>query len=150
MNTRSTKRTNLTPIMNFLPPGALRTAIFKWVDHQADKPALSEALCRLVELGLEVSFDGIRSRDRQKRRAREMAGQTIDDMSDATTAVDDRRLASRIYLTVRRSSVGFELMVQSVASRSDDNKNNAANVSCRGELAFLRDRLLSLKSRINS
>jgi hypothetical protein len=90
MNTRSTKRTNLTPIMNFRPPGALRAAIFKWVDHQADKPALSEALCRLVELGLAVSSDNIRSRDRQKRRAREMAGQTIDDMSDATTAVDDR------------------------------------------------------------
>jgi hypothetical protein len=89
MNTKPTKYAN-EPAEDLRPSPALRTAIFDWVNHQADKPTLSEAICRLVELGLAANGNNIRSEDRQKRRAREMAGETIDDMGDATTTADDR------------------------------------------------------------
>lgn len=97
MNTKPTKRAN-EPAVDFRPPAALRTAIFQWVNRQADKPPLSEAICRLVELGLALSGDNVQSGDRQKRRAREMAGETIDDMGDATTTANDRATRKRDLL----------------------------------------------------
>jgi hypothetical protein len=41
-------------MMGFRAEVALRTAIEKWAKQQPDKPSLSEATRRLVELGLKV------------------------------------------------------------------------------------------------
>jgi hypothetical protein len=76
---------------------ALQEAILQWIDRQADKPALSQAICRLIELGL-ASGDGAECGDRQKRRAREIAGNTIDDMSDTTTTAGNRAARKRDLL----------------------------------------------------
>jgi hypothetical protein len=48
----------------------LLRAIVAWMARQKDKPSLSEAISRLVQLGLTLTRD----QDRQKRRARKMAG----------------------------------------------------------------------------
>lgn len=62
--------------------------------RQNDKPNLSEAISRLVQLGLTLDH----TQDRQQRRARKMAGDTIDRMGDATTTADDREIRKRDLL----------------------------------------------------
>jgi hypothetical protein len=99
MNTKSKRRTNLHPLMGFRPTLLLRAAIITWAERQAEKPTLSESLCRLVERGLTVREDGSRFGDGQKRRARKMAGDAIVNMIDATTAADDRAARKRHLLT---------------------------------------------------
>jgi hypothetical protein len=41
-------------MMGFRVSAALRTAIVKWAEQQPDMPKLSEAMRRLVELGLKA------------------------------------------------------------------------------------------------
>lgn len=62
--------------------------------RQSDKPSLSEAIGRLVELGLALYTDT----DRQKRRARKMAGDAIDRMGDTATTAEDRAVRKRDLL----------------------------------------------------
>ena len=45
--------TGITPMIGFRADPALRAAIEKWAAHQPDKPRLSEATRRLVELGFK-------------------------------------------------------------------------------------------------
>ncbi|MEY9879149.1 hypothetical protein [Bradyrhizobium sp. USDA 328] len=70
----------------FRPSQPQLKAITAWIACQSDKPSLSEAISRLVELGLALHADP----DRQKRRARKMAGDAIDRMGDTTTTAEDR------------------------------------------------------------
>jgi hypothetical protein len=51
---------------------------------QRDKPSRSEAIRRLVELGLTVQTKGRQSNEGQRNRAREMASSAIDSMTDTT------------------------------------------------------------------
>jgi hypothetical protein len=46
--------TGITPMIGFRAEATLRSAIEKWAKQQPDKPKLSEATRRLVELGLKV------------------------------------------------------------------------------------------------
>jgi hypothetical protein len=52
----------------------------------------SEAIRRLVELGLTLKTKGHQSKEGQKKRAHEMAGTAIDNMMDTATSPDDRLL----------------------------------------------------------
>ena len=67
----------------------LRRSIEDWAAKQDDQPGRSEAIRRLVELGLTVKPKA-RSRggEQQKERAREMAGKALDRMSDTTAPAD--------------------------------------------------------------
>jgi hypothetical protein len=47
-------RTGITPLMGFRADPATRAAIVRWAENQADTPSLSEAIRRLVELGLKA------------------------------------------------------------------------------------------------
>lgn len=49
---RGRPATGQVPLMAFRAAPALRAAIVKWAEAQPDKPKLSEAIRRLVELGL--------------------------------------------------------------------------------------------------
>src|SRR5689334_5569807 len=82
MNINSKNRGNRNPLMGFRSEPSLRAAIVRWSESQNWKPTLSEAIGQLVELGLN-------SRARQDR-ARKMAGDAIDNMSDAAATADDR------------------------------------------------------------
>ena len=65
----------------------------RWIvgsDKQADRPSRSEAVRRLVELGLTVKTRGRQSSEDQKLRARAIAGKTIDRLSDETARADDQ------------------------------------------------------------
>jgi hypothetical protein len=55
----SLPRFGTTSKLTFAPSGrpvypAFRAAIIRWAEKQSDKPTLSEAIRRLVELGLKV------------------------------------------------------------------------------------------------
>ena len=90
--------TGVTPMMAFRADPSLRATIEKWAKQQHDKPKLSEATRRLVELGLTVKSKGRQSSEGQKLRAREMAGNAIDTMTDATAHADDQASRKRRLL----------------------------------------------------
>jgi hypothetical protein len=46
--------TGITPMMGFRADPALRASIVRWAENQSDMPALSEAIRRLVEIGLKA------------------------------------------------------------------------------------------------
>ena len=47
-------RTGITPLMGFRADPVIRAAIVRWAEKQPDMPSLSEAIRRLVELGLKA------------------------------------------------------------------------------------------------
>jgi hypothetical protein len=47
-------RTGITPLLGFRADPATRAAIMNWAENQPDTPSLSEAIRRLVELGLKA------------------------------------------------------------------------------------------------
>jgi hypothetical protein len=77
-------------MVGFRAPSVLRASIEKWAEHQPDLPSRSEATRRLVELGLTVKAKGRRPSEGQRIRAREMAGKTIDEMTDTGATPDDQ------------------------------------------------------------
>jgi hypothetical protein len=98
MNGKSKRRIDRGPFTGFRPAPPLRSAIIKWAAHQAERPTLSEAISRLVELGLAVEENRGGPGDGQKRRARKLAGETIDHVLDTTTNADDRATRKRRLL----------------------------------------------------
>jgi hypothetical protein len=70
-------------------PG-MRASVVRWAEHQPDLPSRSEATRRLVEFGLTVKAKGRRPSEGQRIRAREMAGKTIDEMTDTGATPDDQ------------------------------------------------------------
>jgi hypothetical protein len=70
-----------------LPPG-LKSKIGAWATRQDDKPSLSEAIRRLVELGLAGEV-APRQRSRGAKAA-EMAGRTIDRLGDQSATGEER------------------------------------------------------------
>jgi hypothetical protein len=47
-------RTGTTPLMGFRADPVIRASIVRWAENQPDMPSLSEAIRRLVELGLKA------------------------------------------------------------------------------------------------
>jgi hypothetical protein len=47
-------RTGITPLMGFRADPVIRASIVRWAEKQPDMPSLSEAIRRLVELGLKA------------------------------------------------------------------------------------------------
>ena len=45
--------TGITPMMGFRAEPAIRAEIVRWAENQPDMPSLSEAIRRLVEIGLK-------------------------------------------------------------------------------------------------
>jgi hypothetical protein len=89
-------RTGITPLIGFRADGVTRAAIIKWAENQPDQPTLSEAIRRLVELGLTVravqrpKSDNVKPRRDTKQRARELAGTAIDEMTDNTASRENQ------------------------------------------------------------
>ena len=87
---RGRPATGKDPLMGFRASPVMRASVVKWAEGQPDEPTLSEAIRRLVELGLTVKTSGRKSSEGQKLRARDMAGKAIDRMSDTTAHPDDQ------------------------------------------------------------
>ena len=82
--------TGKDPLMGFRASPVMRASVVKWAENQPDNPSLSEAIRRLVELGLTVKAKGRRSSEGQRLRAREMAAKTIDKLADTAATPDDQ------------------------------------------------------------
>jgi hypothetical protein len=91
-------RTGTTPLMGFRADPVIRASIVRWAEKQPDMPTLSEAIRRLVELGLTVKSKGRQSNEGQRLRAREMAGNAIDVMTDSTAHAEDQASRKRRLL----------------------------------------------------
>ena len=65
----------------------------RWAENQSDSPTLSEAIRRLVELGLTVRIKPKRAPAGRADRAKELAAKAIDSLTVGTA--DDEEKASR-------------------------------------------------------
>jgi hypothetical protein len=83
--------TGITPMMAFRADPAMRGSVVRWAERQADHPTLSEAIRRLVELGLKGEMPARRvSNSGQKLRAEELATKTIEKMIDRSGPPEQR------------------------------------------------------------
>ena len=79
--------------MGFRADPAIRGAIVRWAEMQPDNPTLSEAIRRLVELGLTVRPKPKQAPVARVARAKELASKAIDKLT--VEAPDDDPKASR-------------------------------------------------------
>jgi hypothetical protein len=81
-------------MIGFRADARLRENIEKWGRAHPDKPRLSDAIRRLVELGLTVKTkerqknEDAKQRQDRKQRAHELAGIAVDKMTDITASRD--------------------------------------------------------------
>jgi hypothetical protein len=84
-------RTGITPLIGFRADPVIRASIIRWAEKQPDSPSLSEAIRRLVELGLQVKTPVRRaSKPGRKLRAQELATRAIEKIIDPTTHPEER------------------------------------------------------------
>jgi hypothetical protein len=85
---RGRPATGRDPVSAVRLPVELTAAVDKWAEgHEANR---SEAIRRLVELGLTVKAKRRATSGNQKLRANEMAGKAIDKMTDTTATRGDQ------------------------------------------------------------
>ncbi|MES2600205.1 MAG: hypothetical protein V4602_05275 [Pseudomonadota bacterium] len=82
--------TGKDPLMGFRAPPVMRASIVKWAEKQADKPTLSEAIPRLVAVGLTAKVRPKGDTESKHARAKELAHSAIDKMSDVSASADDK------------------------------------------------------------
>jgi hypothetical protein len=87
---RGRPATGRDPAVTIRLPEAVLASVEHWAMSQKDQPPRSQAIRRLVELGLTVKSRVRSSSGDQKLRAREMAGKAIDHLTDATAHADDQ------------------------------------------------------------
>jgi hypothetical protein len=79
--------------MGFRADPATRAAIVKWAESQPDMPTLSEAIRRLVQLGLTMRTKSAPS-ERQRAALADLASKAIDSLTVGTADSDEKK-ASR-------------------------------------------------------
>jgi hypothetical protein len=82
-------RTGTTPLMGFRADLATRAAIVKWAGYQPDKPTLSEAIRRLVEIGIGRTKSAGRPSAKSAKRAKQLAAKTIDHLLDPAAPTEE-------------------------------------------------------------
>ena len=76
----------------------LRASIEAWANSQDDTPKLSEAIRRLVELGLTVKTKPARPLAAGADRAKELAAKVIDSLTPAATGAEEKAIRKRRLL----------------------------------------------------
>jgi hypothetical protein len=83
--------TGITPMMGFRAEPVIRAAIVRWAEKQPDMPTLSEAIRRLVEIGLKVKLVAKPAGKPGRRlRAQELAAKAIEGMIDPAAPPEER------------------------------------------------------------
>jgi hypothetical protein len=77
----------------------LRGTIVKWAENQSDKPTLSEATRRLVELGLSVDKPQAETPSRISARAKRLAGRAINGLADEQASTGEQADRKRDLLS---------------------------------------------------
>jgi hypothetical protein len=97
---RGRPATGITPMMGFRADPVIRAEIVRWAENQLDMPSLSEAIRRLVEIGLSKSEapqrpQALSTAKQSAARAVELAGNAIDKRSDQNASDDERTVRKR-------------------------------------------------------
>ena len=93
---RGRPATGNDPVRSFRMSDELMARLDTWSADQEDRPSRAEAIRRLVELGLtaKAKWSPVREdekpRKETKGRARELAGDTLDEMTDTTATPEDQ------------------------------------------------------------
>ena len=95
---RGRPATGRDPVMGLRMSPNLKGAVVKWAENQPDKPTLSEATRRLVEIGLTVKAKSKQAPVDRASRARELAAKAIEKMGDPL-ATQEERVQRRRRLT---------------------------------------------------
>ena len=82
-------RTGITPLVGFRADPATHAAIVKWAEYQPDKPTLSEAIRRLVVIGLGRTRSATRPSAKSAKRAKQLAAKTIDHLLDPAAPTEE-------------------------------------------------------------
>jgi hypothetical protein len=83
--------TGKAPMMGFRADPVIRASIVRWAENQPDTPTLSEAIRRLVELGLTVKAPARPvSKPDRRLRAAELAAKAIDKIADPAAPPEER------------------------------------------------------------
>jgi hypothetical protein len=97
---RGRPATGKDPLMGFRASPVMRASVVKWAEDQPDNPSLSEAIRRLVEIGLSKSAGMKRPRvlstsKQSAARAAELATKTIDKHMDPKAPPEEREVRKR-------------------------------------------------------
>jgi hypothetical protein len=87
-----------SPLMGFRADDVTRAAIVKWAENQPDKPTLSEAVRRLVGLGLSANGRPNLTSNARAAEANAMAGTQLDQLADPSATSDERAHRKRRLL----------------------------------------------------
>jgi len=88
----------VTPLIGFPADPITRAAIVKWGEKQPDRPTLSEAVRRLVELGLRVNPRPKQTSGARGRKAEALADRQLDRLADQTASADQQASRKRDLL----------------------------------------------------
>jgi hypothetical protein len=89
-------RTGTTPLMGFRADPVIRASIIRWAENQPDTPTLSEAIRRLVELGLSIKTPAQPvSQPGRRLRAQELATIAIEKIINPAAPPEERALRRR-------------------------------------------------------
>jgi hypothetical protein len=83
-------RSGITPLMGFRADPVIRASIVRWAENQPDQPSLSEAIRRLVEMGLTVKARPKQSFTARAARADAMAGKQLDQLADQSASAEEQ------------------------------------------------------------
>ena len=89
--------TGQDPVTAIRLSSEMRENVDAWSARQSDEPGRSEAIRRLVELGL-ASAQRTGARTNKATKASELAGQEIDRLGDPTATDEERQLRKRRLL----------------------------------------------------
>ena len=89
--------------MGFRATPVMRASVVRWAENQPDNPSLSEAIRRLVEIGLSRTTSSERPRalstsKQSAARAAELAAKTIEKRMDYEAPVKEREYRKRKLL----------------------------------------------------
>ncbi len=78
------------PLMGFRADSIARAAIVKWAKKQPDKPTISEAVRRLVSLGLSAKAHAKQTSRTRANKANAMAANELDRLADPSASAEQR------------------------------------------------------------
>jgi hypothetical protein len=88
---RGRPATGKDPLMGFRASPEMRASVVRWAENEPDQPTLSEAIRRLVEMGLKsVSGPKPARNATRSSRAAELAAKVIDKLGDPAASTEER------------------------------------------------------------
>jgi hypothetical protein len=95
---RGRPATGKAPMVGVRMAEDFQASIKAWAVRQSDKPALAEAIRRLVELGLAGATAGRAKKSATSSKSSELAGKQIEKMIDPALPAEERETRKRRLL----------------------------------------------------